>query len=70
VVGGFRILSRRYSGNAVPWADTLFLVTELTFVRSATGTGLISFLSARDGWSPSESVANRFHSRYSNIDPG
>jgi pilus assembly protein CpaE len=49
-------------------ADTLYLVTEMTFASLRNGHRMISFLSARDGCRRLKVVANRFNSRYSNID--
>jgi pilus assembly protein CpaE len=49
-------------------ADTLYLVTEMTFASLRNGHRLISFLSARDGCRRLKVVANRSNSRYGNID--
>jgi pilus assembly protein CpaE len=49
-------------------ADTLYLVTEMTFASLRNAHRLISFLSARDGCRHLKVVANRFNSRYGNID--
>ncbi|MGA2770558.1 MAG: AAA family ATPase [Bryobacteraceae bacterium] len=49
-------------------ADTLYLVTEMTFASLRNAHRLISFLSARDGCRHMKVVANRFNARYGNID--
>jgi pilus assembly protein CpaE len=49
-------------------ADTLYLVTEMTFASLRNAHRLISFLSARDGCRRLKVVANRFNARYGNID--
>jgi pilus assembly protein CpaE len=49
-------------------ADTLYLVTEMTFASLRNAHRLISFLSARDGGRHLEVVANRFNARHGNID--
>jgi pilus assembly protein CpaE len=49
-------------------ADTLYLVTEMTFASLRNAHRLISYLSARGGSSHLEVVANRFNSRHGKID--
>jgi pilus assembly protein CpaE len=49
-------------------ADTLYLVTEMTFASLRNAHRLISFLSAKDGCRHLKVVANRFNARYGNID--
>jgi pilus assembly protein CpaE len=49
-------------------ADTLYLVTEMTFASLRNAHRLISFLSARDGCRHLEVIANRFNARHGNID--
>jgi Flp pilus assembly CpaE family ATPase len=49
-------------------ADTLYLVTELTFSSLRNARRLVAFLSARDGCRHLKVVANRFNARYGNID--
>ncbi len=49
-------------------ADTLYLVTEMTFASLRNAHRLISFLSARDGCRHLKVVSNRFNARYNNID--
>jgi pilus assembly protein CpaE len=49
-------------------ADTLYLVTEMTFASLRNAHRLISFLSGRDGCRHLKVVANRFNARYGNID--
>jgi len=49
-------------------ADTLYLVTEMTFASLRNAHRLISYLSARDGTRHLQVVANRFNSRYGKID--
>jgi pilus assembly protein CpaE len=49
-------------------ADTLYLVTEMTFSSLRNAHRLISFLSAREGCRHLKVVANRFNARYGNID--
>jgi pilus assembly protein CpaE len=49
-------------------ADTLYLVTEMTFASLRNANRMIFFLSARDGSRHLEVVANRFNSRHGKID--
>ena len=49
-------------------ADTLYLVTEMTFPSFRNAHRLISFLSARDGCRHLQVVANRFDARHGKID--
>jgi pilus assembly protein CpaE len=49
-------------------ADTLYLVTEMTFASLRNAHRLIAFLSARDGCRHLQVVANRFNARHGNID--
>jgi pilus assembly protein CpaE len=49
-------------------ADTLYLVTEMTFASLRNAHRLVSFLAARDGCRYLKVVANRFNARYGNID--
>jgi pilus assembly protein CpaE len=49
-------------------ADTLYLVTEMTFASLRNANRMVSFLSARGGSRHLEVVANRFNSRHGKID--
>ena len=49
-------------------ADTLYLVTEMTFPALRNAHRMISFLSARDKSRRLEVVLNRFNSRHGSID--
>ena len=49
-------------------ADTLYLVTEMSFASLRNAHRMISFLSGRDGCRRLKVVANRFNARYGNID--
>jgi pilus assembly protein CpaE len=49
-------------------ADTVYLVTEMTFASLRNAHRLISFLSARDGCRHLKVVANRSNARHGNID--
>jgi pilus assembly protein CpaE len=49
-------------------ADTLYLVTEMTFAALRNANRMVYFLSARGGNRHLEVVANRFNSRYGKID--
>ena len=49
-------------------ADTLYVVTEMTFASLRNAHRLIAYLSARDGTRHLEVVANRFNSRHGKID--
>lgn len=49
-------------------ADTLYLVTEMTFASLRNAHRLIVYLAARDGIRNLEVVANRFNSRHGKID--
>jgi len=49
-------------------ADTLYLVTEMTFASLRNAHRLLAFLSAKDGRRHLEVVSNRYNARYGNID--